>query len=160
MNKLRRFVFSVTFLSLLSCSDSAFYRADTNTPNGWSLTEVAEFKIEDTLKKPSDLYIYLRNDLDYPYANIFIVGSLLQGDSLIQIDTLEYMMAKPNGEWLGTGFLSVKESKLIWKEQWVPAFPPPYTLTLAQANRATNEVNGAEKLEGIVSVGVSVEPTE
>lgn len=78
----------------------------------------------------------------------------------MQSDTLEYAMAKPNGEWLGTGFLSVKESKLIWKEQWTPEVLPPYTLELAQANRATNEVNGAEKLNGIVSVGIALEPTK
>lgn len=153
-------IFFFVFLFLLSCSEQPLYRADVNTPNGWSLTETTSFKIEDTLAQAADLYIYLRNDQDYPYANIFLIGNLRKGDSLVQSDTLEYAMAKPNGEWLGTGFLSVKESKLIWKEQWTPEVLPPYTLELAQANRVTNEVNGAEKLNGIVSVGIALEPTK
>ena len=160
MDNVSRRVPFIIFLFLLSCNEQSIYRADINTTNGWGLTEKTSFKIEDTLTQAADLYIYLRNDQDYPYANIFLIGNLLKGDSLVQSDTLEYMMAQPNGEWLGTGFLSVKESKLIWKEQWIPQILPPYTLELAQANRAINEVNGSEKLKGIVSVGIAIEPSK
>ena len=110
--------------------------------------------------EPDHLYLHLRNNQDYPFSNIFLVVNLKAKDSLILSDTLEYAMAQPNGEWLGTGFSSVKESKLWWKEQWSTAVDPPYTVEIAQANRTNGRAQGEAVLPGIVSVGLSITSAE
>ena len=147
-------------MTSMACSEAPFYRQDQNTPNGWSLNQPIVFTIQDHIDTPSDVYIHLRNDASYPFSNIFLIANLRVNDSLISSDTLEYAMAKPNGEWLGTGFTSVKESKLWWKENWQAQLPPPYTVEIAQANRVNGREKAAPQLAGIVSVGVSINSRE
>ena len=149
--------FLLALFLLSACTQQAMYREDQNTPNGWALNDTLRFTIDQPLSEPANIYIHLRNNHDYPFANIFLVVNRQEGDSLFLADTLEYAMASPSGEWLGTGFSSVKESKLEWKTNWEPQGDAPYVIEVAQANRANGKVNGADHLAGIVSVGVSIE---
>lgn len=155
MIKILPFLFAFVLFS--ACTQQAIYREDQNIPNGWALNDTLRFKIDQPLSKPSNIYIHLRNNHDYPFANIFLVVNRQEGDSLFRADTLEYAMATPSGEWLGTGFSSVKENKLEWKTNWQPQGNPPYVFEIAQANRANGKLKGADTLTGIVSVGVSIE---
>ena len=109
-----RFFIGLSILLLCaSCGGKeTLFREDHTTPNGWRLDQPAVFTIQENLSSPVDLYLHLRNDQAYPFSNIFLVATIKSKDSLIESDTLEYAMAKPNGEWLGTGFSSVKENKL------------------------------------------------
>lgn len=143
-------------LLLCNCGPHPQFRADQNTPNGWGLGDTLRFTIDQPIASPATLYLHLRNDNSYPFSNIFLRVSRREGDSLVAADTLEYAMATPSGEWLGTGFSSVKESKLEWDPSWVPQTDPPYVIEIAQANRASTQLRG-KRLPGIVSVGVSVE---
>jgi len=86
-----------------------------------------------------------------------LIVRLKSNQKIYETDTLEYLMANIRGEWLGTGFSNVKESKLSWKKNWEPSFSPPYTFEIMQANRKIGQINGDEKLFGILSFGVSVE---
>ncbi len=139
-----------------ACGNNSLYREDQNTPNGWPLDQSIVFDIQEETAAPSDFFIHLRNDQTYPFSNIFLVAAVKKNDSLIESDTLEYAMAKPSGEWLGTGFTSVKESKLWWKENWQPQTSAPYQIEISQANRANGRAKAAPQLEGIVSVGLSI----
>ena len=152
--------FFISLLILLLCAScggkETLFREDQNTPNGWRLDQPAVFTIQENLSAPVDLYIHLRNDQAYPFSNIFLVATVKSKDSLIESDTLEYAMAKSNGEWLGTGFSSVKESKLWWKENWQTQATFPLTIEIAQANRVSGREKAAAQLAGIVSVGLSI----
>ena len=159
MNKYRVFL-GLLLWGLNSCTSDVLYREDQNTPNGWDLNQPLQFHLDYPLSDPTHLYLHLRNNQDYPFSNIFLVVNLKAKDSLILSDTLEYAMAQPNGEWLGTGFSSVKESKLWWKEQWSTAVDPPYTVEIAQANRTNGRAQGEAVLPGIVSVGLSITSAE
>ena len=75
-------------------------------------------------------------------------------------DTLEYEMAKPNGELLGTGFTDIKENKLWYKEGVVFNESGEYTVNIQQAMRENGKVNGVVELEGITDVGFRVEKSE
>jgi gliding motility-associated lipoprotein GldH len=157
------FFFSLLIL-LLSCAScggkETLFREDQNTPNGWRLDQPAVFTIQENLSSPVDLYIHLRNDQAYPFSNIFLIATVKSKDSLIESDTLEYAMAKYNGEWLGTGFSSVKESKLWWKENWQTQEAFPLTIEIAQANRVSGREKAAAQLAGIVSIGLSINARE
>ena len=52
----------------------------------------------------------------------------------------------------------VKESKLYWKENWVPNEKGPYFIDLSQRVRNNGSVDGVSSLEGIISVGIGIEP--
>ena len=101
-----------------SCaSDSGYVTYQTTAQEGLSTTPVIfelPEQVTDTLIK--NVFIRLRNDNTYQFANIFLIASLTAGGELVTQDTLEYAMAAPDGKWLGTGFTEVKESKLWWKE--------------------------------------------
>ena len=161
MDKSRYFFSLVILLLCAACGGKdPQFREDQNTPNGWRLDQPAVFTIQEDITSPVDLYIHLRNDQTYPFSNIFLVATVKSKDSLIESDTLEYAMAKSNGEWLGTGFSSVKESKLRWKENWQTQLTSPITIEIAQANRVSGREKAAAQLAGIVSVGLSINARE
>ena len=117
------------------------------------------FDLSDQLfeSKPQNFFIRLRNDNSYAFTNIFLICSLKVGDELVLQDTLEYAMAKPDGTWLGDGFTEVKESKLWWKEGIFIPESNPLVVEISHAMRNSGSIKGISYLEGIVSVGLSVE---
>lgn len=123
----------------------------STTPVTFELPEQAI----DTLTK--NVFIRLRNDNTYPYANIFLIVRLTAGGERITQDTLEYAMAAPDGKWLGTGFTEIKESKLWWKEGVVFPKARPLTISIAHAVRNNGVAEGVSKLKGIIAVGISIE---
>lgn len=161
MNKGDYFISLMLLFLCTACGGGdTVFREDQNTPNGWRLDQPIEFKLQNGLSGPVDVFLHLRNDQSYPFSNIFLVASVKSKDSLIERDTLEYAIAKPNGEWLGTGFSSVKESKLWWKEAWQAPENTPLIIEIAQANRISGREKASPQLEGIVSVGLSINARE
>jgi len=140
-----------------SCADSNAIRIDKEILNGWDLEESIKFEITDTIDFSSNIFFYLRNNKDYPFSNIFLIASLKSTKKIYKTDTLEYLMADEKGQWLGTGFSDVKESKLLWKKNWKPLFPPPYIFEIKQANRKIGLIKGDKNLFGILSLGLSIE---
>jgi len=72
-------------------------------------------------------------------------------------DTLEYAMADARGQWLGKGFLEVKESKLWWKENYELPIQGNLNVQLEHALRFNGSEKGMDPLEGIVGVGFAIE---
>jgi gliding motility-associated lipoprotein GldH len=71
-------------------------------------------------------------------------------------DTLEYEMATPEGEWLGTG-MTTKESKLWYKENVRFPYEGMYEVHIQQAMRKINDPQGIQNLQGISEVGFRIE---
>jgi gliding motility-associated lipoprotein GldH len=143
----------------LSCTEKntfSMYQSVTN--EGLStrplVFEIPESKM-DTLRK--NVFIRLRNDNAYPFSNIFLIATLTAGDKQIVQDTLEYAMAAPDGTWLGTGFGEVKESKLWWKKGVLFPKERPVKIQISQAMRNNGKAKGVPKLNGILTVGISIE---
>ena len=158
---MRRVLFSqiVILVLCLGCQKETGYRAYKTLDSGWDSQEKIVFELPEisTIDDPFDLFIYLRNDEAYPYANIFMIARLEKAGKLVLKDTLEYALAAPDGRWLGKGFLSVKESKLWWKEGFQFPEMGPYTISLSQAMRKNNSADGISKLDGIVAIGIELE---
>ena len=96
-----------------SCTDHLAYSTFISTENGqWAKDRTMEFTFSemDTLQT-YDMFITLRNDQQYPYNNLFVIAQITAPDGTSERDTLEYQMADAMGNWLGTGFGSVKENK-------------------------------------------------
>ncbi len=152
------FMVLAALLMLVSCDSKMLTGEMVELPGSWHKDEVVTFQIPqmDSLKK-YDLFLHLRNTNDYPFNNIFLIASIEFPHGLTVTDTLEYRMANPDGTWLGTGIGTVKESKLVYKENVSFFEEGVYTLSVSHAVRNNGEVQGVSQLEGITEVGYSIE---
>ena len=154
-------VFLISVIILFSSCDKSRVYDEYKPVREWHKDSTLNFKLgalDST--KTYDLFINIRNNNDYSYSNLFLITEIKFPQGKVISDTLEYDMAKPNGEWLGTGFGDVKESKLWYKENVKFTEPGEYTVTIQQAMRKNGEVKGIEKLDGITHVGFRIENSE
>ncbi|MGB5435145.1 MAG: gliding motility lipoprotein GldH [Maribacter sp.] len=148
----------VSVVFLVSCDDSIVktdYKATTN--GSWNKDSVVEFNFTglDTINK-HDMFINIRNDNTFSYSNLFLIAALDYPNGDTVTDTLEYMMAQPDGTWLGKGYGSIKENKLWYKENIVFPSSGVYTLRVSHAMRKNGNVEGVVNLEGITDVGFEI----
>ncbi|KGK30473.1 MULTISPECIES: gliding motility lipoprotein GldH [Cellulophaga] len=150
------------FLSLVllaSCDATTVSSEYKSTPNGsWDKDDIKEFQITELdSTQHYDIFINLRNDEKYAYSNIFLIAELEYPNGASVKDTLEYEMTLPDGQWLGKGSGSIKESKLWYKENIVLPVKGVYNLKIAHAMRKNGRVEGIVDLEGITDVGYKIE---
>ena len=60
-----------------------------------------------------NLWINFRTSTDYPYSNLFIFLHSKYPDGWEGKDTLQFILAKPNGEWEGESSGTVVENKFL-----------------------------------------------
>ncbi len=160
-----RSAFFVSFLALMivtfsSCDRNRVFD-DYKPIKGWNKDSVVTFQLNNIdSSKVYDLFINVRNTNEYQYSNLFLIAEIKFPQGKVISDTLEYEMTKPNGEWLGTGFGDVKESKLWYKEDVRFDEPGEYKVTIQQAMRRNGEVDGIQVLEGITHVGFRIENSD
>ena len=153
----------IVFASVaFSCQQNKLFDRYTSVSSGWDRQETVsyEFAAPDSLNSYS-LFVKLRTTTDYKFSNIFLVVELNYPHGKVTKDTLEYIMAKPSGELLGSGFTSVKEHKLRFKgvdASFVFSEEGTYKVHIQQAMRLRENPKGIAILDGIIDVGFSVEP--
>ncbi|THD69381.1 gliding motility lipoprotein GldH [Robertkochia marina] len=154
---------AVILLGLLimlgSCSGNNIAFAEYKTiGDGWDKDQAVNFNFRapDTLNR-YNLFINLRNDEKFSFSNIFLIVDMEFPQGKVITDTLEYEMARPDGEWLGKGFTDLKENKLWYKE--AVQFPDTgsYEVKILHAMRKNGNVEGVRSLQGITDVGISIE---
>jgi len=155
----RSFLFiSLIAILFIACDSNRVFDDYKSLPNQWNKDSVLTFKLEniDTLKS-YNLFINVRNNSDFEYSNLFLISEIQFPEGKVITDTLEYQMAEPNGEWLGTGFGDVKESKLWYKER--VRFPESgeYQVSIQHAMRKNGSEKGLENLNGITEIGFRIE---
>lgn len=145
-------------LLLVSCDKTRVYDDYKSIKNEWHRDSLVSFTFEapDTLQG-YNLFINLRNNSEYKYSNLYLITEINYPNGRVISDTLQYEMATPSGEWLGTGFGEVKESKLWYKENFRFEEAGEYEVTLQQAMRKRDSVSGIQELEGITEVGFRIE---
>ena len=156
-NRILLFILLVPFV-FVSCDSNSVFDTYKSVPNQWHKDSIVSFKVN-----PSDsinaynLFVTLRNTNDYKFNNLFLIVGMNFPNGKVIKDTLEYKMAKPNGELLGSGFSDVKENKLWYKEQVVFEESGEYTVYIQHAMRENGKVNGVIDLEGITDIGFRIE---
>ncbi|HJY11351.1 MAG TPA: gliding motility lipoprotein GldH, partial [Flavobacterium sp.] len=108
--------------------------------NKWSKKAEQKFKLEITdPQNPKNIIFVVRNNNEYPYSNIrFIVNFKNPKSKIAQVDTLNYILAKPNGKWLGTGFGETKETLFQYKTNYTFPEKGIYEIGVQQAMRNDN----------------------
>lgn len=152
---------SLSLPFLYSCTGNTVASDTTQMPTVWELGAPVEFTLPNLQKETAyNVYLDIRNTNEYPFSNLFLVTTLQYPNGKKAIDTLEYRMAAPNGQWLGTGLGSIKQIKLVFKEQLQFNEEGAYTLSITHAVRSNGSVEGVKNLEGISDVGYSIEKSD
>ena len=107
------------FLFFGSCDRSKVFDLYKEVDSqGWDVTDTIGFKVEIDSQENGlyNTFIGLRNNNDYLYANIFFFVDVEYPSGLHRIDTLQYILAAPDGKWLGSGVGEIKYNLLKFKE--------------------------------------------
>jgi len=134
------------------CSKNAIFEKNYSFENGtWNRTEKPSFEVPvaDTID-PVNFLINIRHNNDYPYSNLFLFVNTQYPDGNETRDTIEFVMARPDGEWLGKGFGKLKSLTVLLQPHLVFPKKGNYVFTFEQAMRV-------DELEGIEDFGISIE---
>lgn len=158
MQSLKYLFVLFTVVCILACNKAEVHSEFNSFDNGWVKSDVQEFKFEspDT-SKTYNLFLYTRVNQEYLFSNLFLITKMNFPNGKIVSDTLAYEMAYPNGELMGQGFGSVKESKLWYKNGVKFDESGEYTLEVQQAMRKFGEVQALDTLSGILDFGFCIE---
>jgi gliding motility-associated lipoprotein GldH len=136
----------------MSCNSSS-EKVEMKNLNGiWDkkTQQKFDFKIDDA-QNPKNIIIVVRNNNDYPYSNIrFIVNATDAQTKKKSVDTLNYVLAKPNGEWIGKGFGDTIETLFQYKLNYKFPKNGDYSIGIIQSMRA-------DQLKGIEDIGLKIE---
>lgn len=142
----------LSVLFLTACQPNNFHFEQVAKIGGsWESNDQKSFQIP--VKKPNQefsMYFILRNNTDYNYSNIYLFTEIKSPSGEIIIDTLEYQIAYPNGEWIGFGLGDVKQNTLVYKERIALKDSGLYEINVSQAMREFN-------LDGIEDISLMIE---
>jgi gliding motility-associated lipoprotein GldH len=149
------------FWCFTSCDSNVVLDEYRSIPDQWHKDEIIEYRFTppDTLN-PYGLFVNIRNNSDYKFNNLFLIVEMNYPHGKIDKDTLEYRMTNPEGEFLGKGFSDVKENKLWYRgydKPFVFSESGDYSIKIQHAMRENGEINGIDKLEGILDIGLRIE---
>ena len=141
-----------------SCGNNRIIKQKVKDINSvfWHKDSIVKINFKPKSNKNYDLSFLIRNDINYPYSNIFLIAKI-EGKNKKIIDTLEYEMADEKGNWLGSGFGEIKESKLLYKKNYRFKDTINYEISVRQATRKTGNLQGDTVLNGIKTVGIIIE---
>lgn len=132
---------------MVSCQQNNFYFEEVAKIGGsWGSDEKKSFHIP--VKNPNQeftMYFILRNNTDYNFSNIYFFTELKSPKGEIIIDTLEYQVAYPNGEWMGFGMGNIKQNTLVYKEKIALQDSGLYEINVTHAMREPM-LNGIEDI--------------
>lgn len=109
-----------------------------------------DFKVTDAQNLKNIIFV-VRNNNDYPYSNIRLIVNFSDNQTKKKsTDTLNYILAAPNGAWIGKGFGDTKEILFQYKLDYKFPTNGDYSIGIIQAMRNDN-------LPGIEDIGVKIE---
>lgn len=122
-----------------------------NVGEHWKKKDVRtfDFKIDDAQNQKNMMFV-VRNNNSYPYSNLRLIASIEHNKKKISTDTLNFVLAKPDGEWIGTGFGDTKEITFQYKLNYKFPQNGNYSVKVVQAMRNNS-------LPGIEDIGIKIQ---
>jgi gliding motility-associated lipoprotein GldH len=160
MKKLRSYFVGcllITAYCLLStgCDSNRVFEDNQDIPEmSWDVKNKLSFdvNIEDTTQL-HNLYVNVRHASHYPYANLYMFIVIKFPNGKLAKDTLECVLAGPDGQWKGEGMGDIWDEQILWKPNVKFPISGKYTFEYEQAMRT-------EQLPFIMDVGLRVEKAE
>jgi gliding motility-associated lipoprotein GldH len=146
--------FGIACLGLFfaSCGNQVLFEQNSKVEDAnWRSANPAifELEVEDTLTA-YDFYINVRNTGSYRFSNLylFIQTDFPNGKSIR--DTVECLMATPEGEWIGTGVGDLRDQSILFKQSGNLPLKGKNLFEMVQAMRQ-------DPLPGIADIGLRIE---
>ena len=154
--KIKNSLFFLLFILCVGSCSSPYFLEFTEFSEGWKNTETVEFNFKGDLNS-KNMSLVFRHNNDYNYANIFLIAQLSSAQSLIQTDTLEFLLSRPSGQWLGDQKLTLIEHKLAYKQSIILAKDSLYSLKVRTSMRLNDLISPIANLEGVLGLGLLIE---
>ncbi len=150
----RSFIFFILALAISCDSNRVFEENVVFEDRAWKISEsvLLEFDIEDS-SKPYNLYLDIRNSIDYPYARIFVNYSLSDstGAELSKKLISEYLFDQKTGKPTGdSGLGDVYDHQFLIGSNFSFKHAGKYKARFEQFMRQ-------DTLQGVLAVGLRVE---
>jgi gliding motility-associated lipoprotein GldH len=140
---------------MFACNNPS-YLEFKNFKNGWGKSKILEFNIiNENTNTPKDISFILRHNQDYPFSNIFLISELFLEDKKPVIDTFEFQLANPKGDWLGKKKISVVEHTLPFKSNFI--LKGTNKLKIRTSMRLNDSSKEIENLLGIINFGILID---
>ena len=124
-------------LHTMSCDSGMVYDQYEHTDQGmWSWQDAIEFRadISDTLSM-HNIYLQVRHTVEYPLSNLYMFVHVKGPSGQHLTDTINMVLAAPDGMWTGKGNGNIRELVLLYRKQTQFRIPGTYLFTLEQAMR-------------------------
>ena len=120
----------------VSCDQNVVYDEYVRTDGAWRWQDAREFKmdISDTLSL-HNIYVQVRHTVEYPMSNLYMFVHVKGPTGQHRKDTVNLILAEPDGEWIGKGTGNLREMNLLFRNQTQFRIPGTYVFTLEQAMR-------------------------
>ncbi len=155
MNSSKFFFYGLFTVSLfwIACTDNStlFEENKTIQDANWDAEKVFKFETEipDT-SNGYNVYLNLRNAGNYPYSNVFLFVNTYFPNGTIDKDTVEIMLASPEGKWMGRGLGDIWDNRILFKRNVTFPGKGKYRFEISQAMRLN-------PLPGITDAGMRIE---
>jgi gliding motility-associated lipoprotein GldH len=119
----------------------------------WDVKDVKTFTVDvsDTIS-PHNFFINVRNADSYPFSNLYVFIKTTFPNGRFSHDTVECILANPEGHWLGKGLGDIWDNQIPFKKTKRFPLKGKYTFQLEQGMRVS-------RLPQIMDVGLRIEKT-
>jgi gliding motility-associated lipoprotein GldH len=110
---------------------------------------IFEVPVKDTVIL-YNLFLNIRNEVNYPYSNLWLFIEICQPDGIAVKDTFELILADPSGKWLGKGLSGIRSRQVVYRRNVYFPAAGNYFIKVSHGMRP-------EILMGIHDIGVRIE---
>ena len=124
-------------LFLVSCDPHMIYDQYVHTKDGmWNWTDAREFSVDITdTTSLHNIYLQVRHSVEYPMSNLYMFVHVKGPGGQHLKDTVNLILAAPDGRWLGSGTGKLRELQLLYRSQTQFGSSGTYVFTLEQGMR-------------------------
>ncbi len=133
----RLLLLTLSILLAFSCDPQMVYDQYMTTQNGeWKWNDVGVFEVDmaDTVSL-HNIYLQVRHSVDYPMSNLYMFVLLKGPSGQFVRDTVNMVLAAPDGQWIGNGQGKLRELRLLYRQQTRFSEQGIYTISVEQAMR-------------------------
>ena len=130
-------IISLLSLFFVSCDKHVvvdMYQHIDNAVWTWDDIQRFTFEIDDTTSY-HDILIQLRHTTDYPMSNLYIFVNITGPSGQSLRDTINYILAEPDGQWNGKGVGKLRELRYMYRHKTIFPEHGNYMISLEQAMR-------------------------
>lgn len=132
-----------------SCNQKTLFDQEATIENGkWFKDNPVHFEVDVTdTTRLYDYYLTIRHNTDYRYSNIYFFLTTKFPNDNVTRDTLECILAKNSGRWLGKGWGDIKEDNILLRKNLKFPLKGKYDFYFQQAMRR-------DTLSDILNLGI------